>query len=471
MASQASGKFSRLLLVLALAQGAALAEPLSLPDAVALTIRENRTIKNAYLDRLVQKYDLRVAQDKFSPKLNLSASLYRSGALGDAAVVNQTKQAAGVVTQQLSSGAQVAVGRDFDLRDQTMAEATRSRGWSLNFSQPLLKGAGTDVNTASVQIALLTEQSNILSLKSTLINVLNTVITAYRSYVQAIQTLEITRQSLVRSQALAETNRELIAAGRMAAIELVQSESEVANREFSLSMAENTADAARLALTKSIDIDRNTVITPMLETEVPALPYTREQARTLAFANRPDVQGMRLSQESARLQHLLAKNGTLWSLALNGSYGQRAGDAPGTAASNWSTALVLNIPLADLAIQQSYMAAEIQLQKLDNDLTRQRESIEIDVDNALRNAEMSLRQIKLATQARVLSEKKVEIETDRLKAGRSTNFQMVSYQNDLVYAQNNELSAIINYRNALTTLDSTLGITLDQWGVSLEQRQ
>jgi outer membrane protein TolC len=236
-------------------------------------------------------------------------------------------------------------------------------------------------------------------------------------------------------------------------------------------MAENTADAARLALTKSIDIDRNTVITPMLETEVPALPYTREQARTLAFANRPDVQGMRLSQESARLQHLLAKNGTLWSLALNGSYGQRAGDAPGTAASNWSTALVLNIPLADLAIQQSYMAAEIQLQKLDNDLTRQRESIEIDVDNALRNAEMSLRQIKLATQARVLSEKKVEIETDRLKAGRSTNFQMVSYQNDLVYAQNNELSAIINYRNALTTLDSTLGITLDQWGVSLEQRQ
>jgi outer membrane protein TolC len=224
-------------------------------------------------------------------------------------------------------------------------------------------------------------------------------------------------------------------------------------------------------LTKAIDIDRNSVITPLAETDVPALPFSREQAKALAFEHRPDVQGMQLAQQSARLQRLLAKDGTLWSLALNGSYGQKAGDAPGAAASNWSTALVLNIPLADLAIQQSYMAAEIQLQKLDNDQARQRESIEIDVDNALRNAEMSLRQIKLATLARTLSEKKVEIETERLKAGRSTNFQLVSYQNDLVAAQNNELSAIINYRNALTTLDSTLGITLDQWGVSLAQRQ
>jgi len=376
-----------------------------------------------------------------------------------------------VVTQQLATGAQVEVGRELASQSQAATESTHTRGWRLNFSQPLLKGAGFEVATASVQMAQLTEQSNILALKSTLISVLNTVITAYRTYVQALTTLDIARQSVARSQELLATNRELIAAGRMAANELVQSESEVANREFSLLTAENATDAARLALTKAIDIDRNTRITPLTETEVPALPYSREQAIALAFEHRPDVQGMQLSLASARLQRLLAKNGTLWSLALNGSYGQNAGNVPGAAATNWSTALVLNIPLADLAIQQSYLAAEIQLQKLDNDLARQRESIEMEVDNALRNAEMNLRQIKLATLARALSEKKVEIETERLKAGRSTNFQLVSYQNDLVAAQNNELSAIINYRNALTTLDSTLGITLDQWGVSLAQRQ
>ena len=45
---------------------------LSLRDCIAITLQQNRTIKNAYLDRVVQKYDLRVAEDKFSPKLYLT---------------------------------------------------------------------------------------------------------------------------------------------------------------------------------------------------------------------------------------------------------------------------------------------------------------------------------------------------------------------------------------------------------------
>jgi outer membrane protein TolC len=64
----------------------------------------------------------------------------------------------------------------------------------------------------------------------------------------------------------------------------------------------------------------------------------------------------------------------------------------------------------------------------------------------------------------------VEIETEKLKAGRSTNFQLVSYQNDLKNAQKSELDAIITYQNALTTLESKLGITLDRWGITLAER-
>ena len=44
---------------------------LSLSDAVFLGLRGNRTIQSAYLDRIAQKYDLRVAEDYFNPKLVL----------------------------------------------------------------------------------------------------------------------------------------------------------------------------------------------------------------------------------------------------------------------------------------------------------------------------------------------------------------------------------------------------------------
>jgi outer membrane protein TolC len=52
---------------------------MSLDDCIALTLRENRTIKNAYLDRVVQKYDLRMAEDKFIPTLTLAPSVTGSG--------------------------------------------------------------------------------------------------------------------------------------------------------------------------------------------------------------------------------------------------------------------------------------------------------------------------------------------------------------------------------------------------------
>ena len=52
--------------------------------------------------------------------------------------------------------------------------------------------------------------------------------------------------------------------------------------------------------------------------------------------------------------------------------------------------------------------------------------------------------------------------------GRTSNFQMVRFQNDLVIAQNNELSNKISYLNSLTTLDQILGATLDTWQIKLE---
>jgi len=77
----------------------------------------------------------------------------------------------------------------------------------------------------------------------------------------------------------------------------------------------------------------------------------------------------------------------------------------------------------------------------------------------------------LAQLSRELSLKKFDVETEKLKVGRSSNFQLVSFQNDLVSAQNNELNSIVNYLNAVTALERTLGITLDKWGVSIAERK
>uniref|UniRef100_UPI0039753324 hypothetical protein n=2 Tax=Lonsdalea quercina TaxID=71657 RepID=UPI0039753324 len=47
---------------------------LTLSDAIYLGLRDNRSIRSIYFDRISQKFNLRVAEDCFTPKLVLSAS-------------------------------------------------------------------------------------------------------------------------------------------------------------------------------------------------------------------------------------------------------------------------------------------------------------------------------------------------------------------------------------------------------------
>ena len=65
------------------------------------------------------------------------------------------------------------------------------------------------------------------------------------------------------------------------------------------------------------------------------------------------------------------------------------------------------------------------------------------------------------------SAQQLQAELARLQAGRSSNFQVVSFQSQLQNAESAELGAVIGYVNALTTLDQVLGTTLDTWRITL----
>ena len=100
-----------------------------------------------------------------------------------------------------------------------------------------------------------------------------------------------------------------------------------------------------------------------------------------------------------------------------------------------------------------------------------KENVEVEISDRVRDVEMKLKQLDLARLARDLSRQKLEIENEKLKTGRTTNFQVVSYESDLVSAENNELVAIINYQNALTNLDLALGTTLKTWKIEVKDEK
>ena len=98
-----------------------------------------------------------------------------------------------------------------------------------------------------------------------------------------------------------------------------------------------------------------------------------------------------------------------------------------------------------------------------------RQSMDIQVRQAVHDVEVGLRQIELARQALRLAEEKLAIEQSKLQQGLSSIFQLARFEDDLVRAQNAEVDALVDYENALTALDRTLGTTLETWGIAVEQ--
>ena len=129
--------FSSLLLSAPVASPAHAADPaMSLDDCIALTLRENRTIKNAYLDRVVQKYDLRMAEDKFVPTLTLAPSVTGSGSAKALGGGNRTSSstttlqpgAVATLTENLPAGGTLSVGSSYTITSTQQAVPSRDYG-------------------------------------------------------------------------------------------------------------------------------------------------------------------------------------------------------------------------------------------------------------------------------------------------------------------------------------------------------
>lgn len=450
---------------------------MSLSESIAIALRKNSTIEIAFLDRVTQKFDLKVAEDKFTPKLTLSSTVQKTPTTTDGSKnIKRSGDITATATETLPTGASLTLttSRALDVERTNDPERSKTDSWNLSVTQPLLKGGGLEANTASVQIARLTEKTNLLTLKTTITDTVTYVIWAYRTFLQASKQVEISRQALERAKSIVSISKALIEAGRMAELEIVQAEAEVANRELLLLTALNAEDNAKIALVKLLDIDVNTRFTAEETLDEPPAAPSFETLKKTALEKRPDLISYTLAVDIAKLNYAVSKNNRLWDFSLFGSYGRD--EVTGGLAINgadtktWNAGARLTVPLRDLTLKQNYILAKINLEKAGINLKKLQDNIDLEIKDALRDYEIKLKQMKLSQHSSKLYQKKLEIEREKLRAGRSTNFQVVFAQNDLFNAQIAELTAVISFLNAQTALDKIVGTTLDRWNISAVDR-
>lgn len=442
---------------------------LGLTDAVAIGLRDNREIKSAYLDRIVQKFDLVVAERRFMPVARVSAQIIDRR--GDDVDSDETSASGGIDgSWLLPTGATIGFswGR-FERLDSRTTD--RSDLASLSLNQPLLRNAGLDVNLAPVRSARIAERINKLSLESTVSGIVSSIIYRYRALLQAQEQVRLAELSLARTRTLLETNRALIEAGRMAAADIVQTESGLANQEVSVLSAYRQKESAQLALLQLLALDLRTNIVADDKVEAEKIVIDLERAMALGFDSRMDILSQRLAIDEARQALMLARNNRLWDLSLTASVGRREDIDPVWGAldprTDSTVGLRLGIPLGDYGPRQAELRAETSLRTTELRYEELTEAVEAQIRDAVQTVEMNWLQLEAARRARDLTARALDLQQEKLKVGRASNFEVLSFQDSLRNADAQELNARIAYLNALTALDEQIGSTLETWRIDL----
>lgn len=453
---------------------------ISLQEAINLAIQYNRSLENLRLTRTIQIAELAAAERKFSPRLTTSiTSIVSEQSTAETNQQTTSLNANSGATLLLPTGTNISATWTGQLQNTGLnptgvfsSNATQqdTQQIDLQLSQPLLRGGGFAVNESSVRLARIGEQQNQLTARSQVIEVVNAVITAYRSLLQTQDQLKIQEQALADAQKLLETTQILVDAGRRARADIVESQASIAERQVSLTSAQNSLAAAQQQLLSQLDIDTTIVLEAVPAEELPPLPDL--DLNTLlqeAMKNQPAFLQAQLTIVTAEEAVITAENDRLWSLNLEGKYTYQL-DSNALDRQDWNASLRLSQTFGDPNPNLQVKRSRTSLEQAEISLREQQEQLRIDLADRIRDVKLQFQQLELARESERLAQIRLENERERFRLGRSQLNDVIQQENALINVRSNTLSSEVGYLNSLANLETTLGRTLQTWNVLLEEK-
>lgn len=466
---------------------------LTLDQVIQLVLQQNRDLKNAALDRIIQQQQLRTAESKFNPRwtpaagVNLTHSLSPGRSVSGFNRRSETSQETALSTPNLGLGQLYTLDRRTTLNRTVQlsgdlltrigtrffltVEPLNPQTFNLTINQPLLRGFGRSVNEASVQTARLIDRKNQLALRQTLIDKITETISAYRGLIRDQETVRIQERSLVSKQRQYEVIQALVQAGRRPKVDLVEAEQTIATTKRQLLQAQNALAQSNTNLLKLIDTSETfqvqvapNSIEQLVRKMQPNLDnLTIAAALETAYLHRPDYLQAKVDIETERLNLLVAEDNRRWQLDIqsNTSLGPT---------SQISTGLVLSRTFGDANLTTAVVERQVGIQKNQNRLAQLTERIRQEITDELRNMRSGWQQIQAAEKARQFAEQQLEIAREKFKRGigNTTIFEVLRKEDDVVDARNSELNARIDLLAAIVAFDQVLGTTLKTWDIPLD---
>lgn len=454
-------------------------------------------------------YDFVVSSDVGWTRATDPVNSLFSGAPGDAlAPENRGLDASVGVTRLLPTGATVDLftswGRTTTNGVYTSLSPAYETDVGVSFRQPLLRNLSIDPAREAIRVASAGRVASAAHLEQVVSDTVARVDAAYWDLVAARRDAASLESSVALAAKQLDETKTRIQMGTMSKTDVAEPTAELERRKASLALARGRVEAAENALKLLVLGDPDdpgwaSRIVPEDAPETNLVHPDLDRALAQGLAKRPEIDEARARRTGAEAEVAGRRSDVRPALDFVASYERRglagsvnpaavdftgqpisvpppldggSGRSYGTIGENRfpavSVGLSLSLPLSNRTAKANLAVARSRLEQASLGVTAVRQAVVAEIRNAVSAVETAGDRTEAARAAREAAETQLAAEQDRFEAGVSTNFLVLTRQNDLTNARFAETSALTDYRKSETELARATGELLDLRHVTVE---
>ena len=354
--------------------------------------------------------------------------------------------------------------------------------FAASLSHPLLRGAGTFVNTQRIRIAFYQQQQTEARTKLEVIRVLANAERIYWRLYAARRELEVRQKEYELAEAQLERAQRQVQAGAAADVEVVRAESGLADRLEGIIIAENALrdrqrELKRMLNDPDLPMRERTIILP--ETHPRPLFYKLDPDRLVQAALDQRMEmletELQIATETANVR--VARNGLLplvnatYDYSINGLGPSLSDSLEMTSNKDFEDhrlGVRMEIPIGNQAAHSRLRSALLsRMQQLGTKASRAAQ-IELEVRDAIDQLEANFQRILAAQKRVVLAARVLDLEIRQFNLGLRTTDDVLEAQASLGAAQLSEISALTEYQIAQIDIAFATGTLLGASQVAWE---
>jgi outer membrane protein len=462
---------------------------MSLQDCIQESLAHNFDVQVERFDPQISLFALNSAYGGYDPLFSFSGQHNhdKSGAEGYPPYVSDGNTFSAGLGGSLPLGTTYGLNASVsDQRNNALTFGTNSSSGGtvqLSLTQPLLKNFWVDGTRLTINVAKNRLKYSEQSLRQQFITTVSAVENAYYELIFAQENVQVQQEALDLAQTQLTNDQFRVNIGSLAPLDVQQDEAQAASSKAGLISAQNGLSIAQNTLknllTDAYAETHGTNIQPTATLEAPLQLFNLQDSWNKGMSERPDLLQARLDVEQQGIQLKFDRNQVFPELDLLGTFGYNGAgtefagtfDQFGNADRPfYSYGAQISVPLSNAKARNAVKSDKATMQQVVLKLKQLEQNIMVEIDNAVKSAQSAYESADATRQARVYAEAALDAEQKKYADGKSTTFTVLQLQIALTTARSNEIRALANYNEALSTLAQQEGSTLERNGIDIEAK-